>query len=139
MSKKNECPEVLPPSTTGSVPTKRIENAVRKVAQARQEEELPTIEIGDTVDVHLKLTEKGKQQIQVVTGTVIARSGSGVQETFTVRPSGAGEGFVRTFSLHSAGVKKLKVKRPDVVRRVKLGFLGDCAEKAPRPRTKRRP
>jgi len=59
MSKKKEFPEVLPPSTTSSVPTEKIENAVLEVAQARQKNKLPRFEIGDTVDVHMKIKEHG--------------------------------------------------------------------------------
>ena len=95
-------------------------------------------EIGDTVDVHTKILEGQKERVQVFTGTVIARSGQGVRETFTVRRMVAGEGVERKFPIHSPRVAKVEVKRSGVVRRAKLYFLRDRVGKAVRLKERRR-
>ncbi len=80
-------------------------------------------EIGDTVDVHTRILEGDKERIQVFTGVVIGRRGSGTRETFTVRRIVAGEGVERTFPMHSPKVARLEVKRHGTVRRAKLNYL----------------
>ena len=94
-------------------------------------------EIGDTVDVHTKILEGNKERIQVFTGVVIARSGSGSREMFTVRRIVAGEGVERKFPLHSPRIDKVVVKRSSVVRRAKLYFLRDRVGKAVRLKERR--
>ncbi len=100
--------------------------------------EPPQFDIGDTVDVHTKILEGEKERIQVFTGTVIARAGSGARETFTVRRIVAGEGVERKFPLHSPRIDKVEVKRSSVVRRAKLYFLRDRIGKAVRLKERRR-
>jgi large subunit ribosomal protein L19 len=102
------------------------------------EDEPPVFDIGDTVDVHTKILEGEKERIQVFTGTVIAKAGSGMNETFTVRRIVAGEGVERKFPLHSPRVDKVVVKRSSVVRRAKLYFLRDRVGKAVRLKERRR-
>ena len=97
----------------------------------------PTFEIGDTVDVHTKILEGEKERIQIFTGTVIARAGSGMNETFTVRRIVAGEGVERKFPLHSPRVEQVVVKRSSVVRRAKLYFLRNRVGKAVRLKDRR--
>ena len=89
-------------------------------------------EIGDTVDVHTRILEGNKERIQIFTGTVIARRGSGTRETFTVRRIVAGEGVERTFPVHSPKVAKVVVRRHGRVRRAKLYYLRDRVGKATR-------
>lgn len=108
------------------------------VEQAYLKEEPPEFEIGDTVDVHTKILEGQKERIQVFTGTVIGRSGSGVREMFIVRRIVAGEGVERKFPVHSPRVDKVVVKRSSVVRRAKLYFLRDRVGKAVRLKERRR-
>jgi len=98
----------------------------------------PQFEIGDTVDVHLKILEGNKERIQVFSGVVIARSGSGSREMFAVRRIVAGEGVERKFPLHSPRIEKVEVKRSAVVRRAKLYFLRDRVGKAVRLKERRR-
>lgn len=98
----------------------------------------PEFEIGDTVDVHTKILEGEKERIQVFTGTVIARSGSGMGEMFAVRRIVAGEGVERKFPLNSPRIDKVLVKRSSVVRRAKLYFLRDRIGKAVRLKERRR-
>src|ERR687891_1317708 len=92
--------------------------------------EVPDFAVGDTVNVHTKILEGDKERIQVFTGVVIARSGSGAREMFTVRRIVAGEGVERKFPLHSPKIAKVVVKRSGVVRRAKLYFLRDRVGKA---------
>lgn len=99
--------------------------------------DLPDFEIGDTVDVHTRILEGEKERIQVFNGTVIARSGSGTREMFTVRRIVQGEGVERKFPLHSPRIAKIEVKRKGVVRRAKLYYLRDRVGKAVRLKERR--
>ena len=93
---------------------------------------LPTFEIGDSVDVHVRITEGEKTRIQIFSGTVIAKKHGGLRESFTVRRLVDGEGVERTFMLHSPTVVKVEPTRHGVVRRAKLYFLRDRVGKATR-------
>ena len=108
------------------------------VEKTAVKENPPEFEIGDTVDVHLKILEGNKERIQVFSGVVIARSGSGSREMFAVRRIVAGEGVERKFPLHSPRIEKVEVKRSGVVRRAKLYFLRDRVGKAVRLKERRR-
>lgn len=94
--------------------------------------EPPKFDIGDTVDVHTKILEGTKERIQIFSGVVIARSGSGTRSMFVVRRIVAGEGVERKFPLHSPKIDKVEVKRRSVVRRAKLYFLRERSGKATR-------
>lgn len=100
-------------------------------------EEIQKFEIGDTVDVHTKILEGEKERIQVFSGIVIARSGSGSKEMFTVRRIVAGEGVERKFPLHSPRIAKIDVKRSAVVRRAKLYYMRNRSGKSARLRERR--
>lgn len=108
------------------------------VEKSSLKSEVPEFEIGDTVDVHTKILEGDKERIQVFTGVVIARSGSGSREMFTVRRIVNNEGVERKFPVHSPRVDKVEVKRSGVVRRAKLYFLRDRVGKAVRLKERRR-
>ena len=99
--------------------------------------EVAKFEIGDTVDVHTRILEGEKERIQIFNGVVIARSGSGSREMFTVRRIVAGEGVERKFPLHSPKIARIEVKRSGVSRRAKLYYLRDRVGKAVRLREKR--
>lgn len=99
--------------------------------------EVATFSIGDTVDVHTRILEGEKERVQIFNGVVIARSGSGSREMFTVRRIVAGEGVERKFPLHSPKIAKIEVKRSGVSRRAKLYYLRDRVGKAVRLREKR--
>ena len=114
------------------------EELMKLVEQTSMKEEVPHFEIGDTVDVHTKILEGEKERTQIFSGTVIARSGSGTREMFTVRRIVAGEGVERKFPLHSPRISKIEVKRSSVVRRAKLYFLRDRVGKAVRLKERRR-
>jgi large subunit ribosomal protein L19 len=110
---------------------------MKTVEQSSLKQDIPQFEVGDTVDVHTKILEGNKERIQIFTGTVIARSGSGSREMFTVRRIVAGEGVERKFPLHSPRIDKIEVKRSGVVRRAKLYFLRVRVGKAVRLKERR--
>ena len=85
--------------------------------------EVPVFSIGDTVKVHNKIKEGAKERIQIFEGTVIARRGGGISETFTVRRVSYGVGTEKTFPLHSPNVANVEVVRSAKVRRAKLYYL----------------
>ena len=99
--------------------------------------EPPVFEVGDTVDVHTRILEGEKERIQIFSGVVLGRSGSGTREMFIVRRIVAGEGVERKFPLHSPRVAKVEVKRSGIVRRAKLYFLRDRVGKATRLKERR--
>ncbi len=107
------------------------------VEKTSMREEIPHFEIGDTVDVHCRILEGDKERIQIFNGVVIARSGSGTREMFTVRRMVGNEGVERKFPLHSPRIAKIVVKRSAVVRRAKLYFLRDRVGKAVRLKERR--
>ena len=111
---------------------------MKLVEEAHINNEIAEFKIGDSVDVHTKILEGDKERIQVFSGVVIARSGAGSREMFTVRRIVAGEGVERKFPLHSPRVAKIEVKRSSVVRRAKLYFLRDRVGKAVRLKEARR-
>jgi len=92
----------------------------------------PAFEIGDTVDVHVRILEGDKERIQVYNGVVIARSGQGPREMFTVRRIVQGEGVERKFPLQSPRIADIVVKRSGKVRRAKLYYLRGRSGKAVR-------
>jgi len=99
--------------------------------------EVPSFEIGDTVDVHTRILEGEKERVQIFNGVVIAKSGTGSREMFTVRRIVAGEGVERKFPLHSPKIGKIEVKRSGVSRRAKLYYIRDPSGKSTRLREKR--
>jgi len=92
----------------------------------------PAFEIGDTVDVHVRILEGDKERIQIYNGVVIARSGQGPREMFTVRRIVQGEGVERKFPLQSPRIADIVVKRSGKVRRAKLYYLRGRSGKAVR-------
>jgi large subunit ribosomal protein L19 len=105
---------------------------LKLVEKTSLKDSVPNFQIGDTVDVHCRILEGEKERIQLFTGVVIARSGSGTREMFVVRRIVQGEGVERKFPLHSPRIAKIVVKRHGVVRRAKLYYLRDRTGKATR-------
>ncbi|MDO4587513.1 MAG: 50S ribosomal protein L19 [Planctomycetia bacterium] len=105
---------------------------IRLVEARAKKENVSKFEVGDTVNVHCKILEGDKERVQIFNGVVIARSGGGSSEMFTVRRIVAGEGVERKFPLHSPKIAKVDVVRSAVVRRAKLYFLRDRVGKAVR-------
>jgi len=96
---------------------------MKKATAAYMKKDIPHFEIGDTVNVAVRIVEGEKERIQVFSGTVIGRRGSGISESFTVRRLVAGEGVERTFPLHSPKIASIEVLRGGRVRRAKLYYL----------------
>ena len=113
------------------------QQVMNEVEQTTMKAEVPQFEIGDTVDVHTRILEGEKERIQIFSGVVIARSGSGSREMFLVRRIVAGEGVERKFPLHSPRIAKVEVKRSGIVHRAKLYFLRDRVGKAVRLKERR--
>lgn len=105
-------------------------DALKLISQDSLKAEKPEIVIGDTIRVHVKIREGEKERIQVFEGTVIARKGSGISETFTVRRVSYGVGVERVFPVHSPNVAKIETVRHGRVRRSKLYYLRDRVGKA---------
>jgi large subunit ribosomal protein L19 len=99
--------------------------------------DVPDFASGDEVKVHVKVVEGNKERVQVFQGNVIARQGSGVAETYTVRKVSYGVGVERTFPLHTPTVAKIEVVKRGDVRRAKLYYLRDRVGKAAKIREKR--
>jgi len=110
---------------------------LKLVEKSSLKAETPKFSIGDTVDVHTRILEGEDERIQIFSGTVIGRSGSGSREMFAVRRIVAGEGVERKFPLHSPKIAKIEVKRSGVTRRAKLYYLRERVGKAVRLRERK--
>lgn len=107
-------------------------DALKTIAQDSFKAEVPEINVGDTVKVHVRITEGDKSRIQLFEGTVIAKKHGGIQETFTVRRVSHGVGVERVFPVHSPNVEKVEIVRGGKVRRSKLYYLRNRVGKAAR-------
>ena len=109
---------------------------IKLVEQENMRQDIPTFHPGDTVRVQVKVVEGGRERTQAYEGIVIARSGGGVRETFTVRRISYGVGVERTFPLHSPRVEKIEVIRHGSVRRAKLHYLRELTGRAAKVKEK---
>jgi large subunit ribosomal protein L19 len=105
--------------------------------KASLRDDVPAFRPGDTVKVHVRVVEGNRSRVQLFTGVVIARSGSGVRESFTVRKVSFGVGVERTFPVHSPIIDKIEVDRRGDVRRAKLYYLRGLRGKAAKIKEKR--
>ena len=105
-------------------------DALKMISQSSMKEELPKFNIGDTVKVHVNIKEGNRERIQIFEGTVIARKGYGISETFTVRRVSYGVGVEKVFPINSPNVRKVEVVRCGKVRRGKLYYLRNRVGKA---------
>ena len=105
-------------------------DALKVIAADSVKNELPAFEVGDTVRIGVNIREGDKERVQAFEGTVIARKGSCISETFTVRRVSYGVGVERVFPIHSPNVKSVEVIRHGRVRRAKLYYLRDRVGKA---------
>ncbi len=111
-------------------------DALKTIAQDSMKAEAPQFGIGDTVKVHVRISEGEKSRIQIFEGTVIAKKHGGINETFTVRRVAHGCGIERVFPIHSPAVEKVEIVRTGVVRRAKLYYLRDRVGKAAKVKAK---
>ncbi len=98
--------------------------------------EIPQFNVGDTIKVHNRIKEGSRERIQLFEGTVIAKHGGGISETFTVRRVAYGCGVEKTFPIHSPNVVKVDVVRCGRVRRAKLFYLRDRVGKSAKVKEK---
>ena len=103
---------------------------VRAFASEQLKTEVPQFGIGDGVKVYVRIVEGEKERIQLFEGTVIAKHGGGISETFTVRRVSYGVGVEKTFPVHSPNIAKFEVVRNGKVRRAKLYYLRGRVGKA---------
>ena len=112
-------------------------NVLDSVDVASLRKDVPAFRPGDELKVHVRVIEGNKSRVQVFQGIVIARQGSGVRETFTVRKISYGVGVERIFPVHAPVIEKIEVVRRGEVRRAKLYFLRDLRGKAAKIRERR--
>jgi large subunit ribosomal protein L19 len=112
-------------------------NNVDLVEKPRLRDDLPDFRPGDTLRVHVRVAEAGRERIQVFQGVVIRRQGGGLRETFTVRKVSFGVGVERTFPLHSPTVSRIEVVTRGRVRRAKLYYLRERRGRRARIRERR--
>lgn len=111
---------------------------IRLLEKEQMKEAVPDFKVGDTIKVHLKIKESGKERIQAFEGFVIARKCDGLRENFTVRRISHSVGVERTFLLHSPLIEKIQLVRQGLVRRAKLYYLRDKVGKEARIKMKKR-
>jgi large subunit ribosomal protein L19 len=114
-------------------------NKVDPVEKPRLREDLPDFRAGDTIRVHVRVIEAGRERIQVFQGVVISRRGGGLRESFTARKVSFGVGVERTFPLHSPTIARIEVLSRGDVRRAKLYYLRQRRGKRARIRELRTP
>ena len=109
---------------------------IKKLESQQLKKEMPVINVGDTVRVHVKIKEGSRERIQVFEGTVIAKKHGGIEETITVRRLAYGVGVEKVFPLHSPSIEKIETVRTGFVRRAKLYYLRDRVGKAAKVKEK---
>jgi large subunit ribosomal protein L19 len=114
-----------------------MHTVIAEIEQAQLRADVPDFRPGDTLKVHVKVTEGNRSRIQVFQGVVIRRQGGGLRETFTARKVSYGVGVERTFPVHSPSIDKIEVITRGRVRRAKLYYLRDLRGKAARIKERR--
>ena len=112
---------------------------IKALNKEQLEKEVPQVQVGDTVRVHVKVKEGARERIQVFEGTVIAKKHGGIEETFTVRRISYGVGVEKVFPVHSPSIATIEVVRHGFVRRAKLYYLRDRVGKAAKVRRSCKP
>lgn len=109
---------------------------IKALEQEQLRTDLPSLSIGDYVKVHLKVKEGTRERIQIFEGTVIAKKGAGLKETFTVRRVSYGVGVERILPVHSPKIAQIEVVRKGKIRRAKLYYLRERVGKASKVKEK---
>lgn len=112
-------------------------NLTDLIEKEQMRDGVPQFSPGDTIKVHVKVTEGNRERVQVFQGVVIARRGDGIRESFTVRKLSFGVGVERSFPLHSPIIDKIELVTRGDVRRAKLYYLRDRVGKAAKVKEKR--
>jgi len=105
-------------------------NIINKIEQEQLKDDVTDFNVGDTVKVHTRVVEGGKERIQLFQGLCIGRKGSSVNQAFTVRKISYGEGVERVFPVHTPRIAKIEVVARGKVRRAKLNYLRDRVGKS---------
>jgi len=113
-------------------------NIIEKLNAAQLKKDIPNFKIGDVIKVYVKIVEGGKERAQVFSGTVIARSGSGINTAITVRRISFGEGVERVFQVHSPRIEKIEISRAGDVRRAKLYYIREKIGKGSKIKEKKK-
>ncbi|MBK1791717.1 50S ribosomal protein L19 [Persicirhabdus sediminis] len=100
-------------------------NIIDKIEKEQLKEDVANFNVGDSLKVHTRVVEGGKERTQIFAGLCIAKRGSGVNAAFTVRKIASGEGVERSFPVHTPRISKIEVTRQGKVRRAKLNYLRD--------------
>jgi large subunit ribosomal protein L19 len=116
-----------------------MHTAIAELEQAQIRTDIPAFRPGDTLKVHVRVTEGNRSRIQVFQGVVIRRQGGGARETFTVRKISYGVGVERTFPLNTPAIETIEVVTRGQVRRAKLYYLRSLRGKAARIKERREP
>ena len=111
-------------------------NVLDSIVEDYKKDDIPAFNVGDTVKVHIKITEGTRERIQVFEGFVLKRQNGGIAETFTVRRLASGVGVEKTFPLHSPKIEKIEVVREGKVRRAKLHYMRGRTGKSAKIRAK---
>src|ERR1700757_4006148 len=114
-----------------------MHTAIAELEQAQLRNDVPDFRPGDTLKVHVKVTEGNRSRIQIFQGVVIRRQGGGLRETFTVRKVSFGVGVERTYPIHSRALDKIEIVTRGDVRRAKLYYLRDLRGKKAKIKEKR--
>ena len=109
---------------------------IKALNEKQLQNDVPQVEVGDTVRVHVKVKEGARERVQVFESTVIAKKHGGIEETFTVRRISYGVGAEKVFPVHSPSIVKVETVRHGYVRRAKLYYLRDRVGKAAKVREK---
>lgn len=109
---------------------------IEEIERAQLRKDIPDFCVGDTIRVHIRIIEGEKERVQAFTGTVIARKGSGISETFSLYRVAYGTRMERVFILHSPRIAKIEVTRRGKVRRAKLYYIRGASGKAARVKEK---
>src|SRR3984957_6846512 len=116
-----------------------MHTAIAELEQAQIRSDIPAFRPGDTLKVHVRVTEGNRSRIQIFQGIVIRRQGGGARETFTVRKISYGVGVERTFPVHTPAIEQIEVVTRADVRRAKLYYLRSLRGKAARIKERREP
>ncbi len=116
-----------------------MHTAIAELEQAQIRSDIPAFRPGDTLKVHVRVTEGNRSRIQIFQGIAIRRQGGGARETFTVRKISYGVGVERTFPLHTPAIEMIEVVTRGDVRRAKLYYLRSLRGKAARIKERREP
>jgi large subunit ribosomal protein L19 len=114
-----------------------MHTAIAELEKAQIRDDIPAFRPGDTLRVHVKVTEGTRSRVQVFQGVVIRRQGGSARETFTVRKVSYGVGVERTFPVHTPAIEKIEVVTRGRVRRAKLYYLRSLRGKAARIKERR--